>query len=368
MPTQSAQKRVVVHGNAEGAGHDLQTSLALARWLAEILGWPFGESWQQERAAAPQQPLYFMPTQTLVGEQLDELGISGVDDLLGGYVQHGFVATKAISHPLVAQARQQPAGWNPQFCERVRDVVLPGVTVFDPRDAREAAVTGLQRGALRVKQVEACGGQGQAVIRDADELEQWLRSLGPDVWAKGIVLEENLQQAVTHSVGQTLIDGLLMTYHGQQDQIENDRGESVYAGSALLLVRGDYIELLARELAPDVRRAIEYARTFDTAAALSFPGFFASRRNYDVVQGLGSDGELKVGVLEQSWRIGGATGAELAALQAFRRRPQTNAVRASTHETHIEQPVPEEARELYRGPDSKGDFLLKYARIDAYDC
>ena len=335
MSAQSTQKRVVLHSNAEGAGHDLQTSLALARWLAEILGWSFSESWQQEKQSAPQQALYFVPTQTLIGEQLDELGITGVDDLLGGYVQHAFIATKAISHPLVAQARKQPEGWSPQFCERVRDVVLPGVTVFDPEDAREAAVAGLSRGALRVKQVEACGGQGQAVLHDADELEQWLRGLAPQVWAEGVVLEENLQQAVTHSVGQTLIDGLLMTYHGQQDQTENARGESVYGGSDLLLVRGDYIELLARELDPDVRRAIEYARTFDTAAALSFPGFFASRRNYDVVQGLGSDGELKVGVLEQSWRIGGATGAELAALHAFRQRPQTDAVRASTHETHV---------------------------------
>lgn len=366
MPAPLTEKKVVVHSNAEGAGHDMQTSVALARWLAEILGWSFGGIWQKDAMA--KQALYFVPTQTLIGGQLGELGIKGVDELLGGYVQHPFIATKAISHPLVAQAKNQPEGWNPQFCERVRDVVLPGVTVFDLEDAREAGVAGLQRGALRVKQVEACGGQGQAVLRDARELEQWLDTLDPAVCAQGIVLEENLQQTLTYSVGQTLIDGLLMTYYGQQDQTENARGESVYAGSELVLVRGDYIELLARELDPDVRRAIEYARTFDTAAALSFPGFFASRRNYDVVQGVGNDGELKVGVLEQSWRVGGATGAELAALQAFRQRSQTNAVRASTHETHVEQPLPDGARELYRGPDSNGDFLLKYARVDAYDC
>jgi len=368
MPAQSAHKWVVVHSNAEGTGHDLQTSLALARWLAEILGWSFGDIWQQGKVFGPPQALYFVPTQTLIGEQLSELGIKGGDELLGGYVQYAFIATKAISHPLLAQARTQPLGWNPQFCERVRDVVLPGVTVFDVDDAREAGLAGLRRGALRVKQVEACGGEGQAVLHDTDDLEQWLRSVDPQTWGKGVVLEENLRQTVTHSVGQTLIDGLLMTYHGQQAQIENARGESVYGGSDLLLVRGDYIELLARELEPDVRRAIEYARTFDTAAALSFPGFFASRRNYDVVQGLGNDGELKVGVLEQSWRVGGATGAELAALHAFRQRPQTNAVRASTHETHVEQALPDGARELYRGPDNHGDFLLKYARIEAYDC
>jgi hypothetical protein len=226
----------------------------------------------------------------------------------------------------------------------------------------------LRKGALRVKQVEASGGSGQAVLHNQNDVEKWLSRLDAATCGHGIVLEENLNESVTYSVGQTLIDGLLMTYFGQQEQKQNSRGESVYGGSELLIVRGDYIELLARELKPDVRRAIEYARTYDTAAALSFPGFFASRRNYDVVQGQGSDGSLKVGVLEQSWRVGGATGAELAALQAFRKRPQTNAVRASTHEKHEEQAAPEGARVLYSGPDGNGDFLLKFARIDAYDC
>ncbi|NWB28920.1 DUF3182 family protein [Pseudomonas gingeri] len=365
MPAQPMQKCVVAHGNVGALHHELETNRALARWLAEILGWPFADTGCND--SNPMPALYFVPTQTLVGEELDELGISGVDDLLGGYVQHAFIATKAISHPLIADARARPEGWNPQFGERVRDVVLAGVTVFDHNDARRAATEGLRRGALRVKQVEACGGTGQAVLRTAQDLMQWLDDLDAAVCAKGIVLEENLEQAITHSVGQTLIDGLLMTYHGRQSQTRNTRGECVYAGSDLLLVRGDYIELLARELTPDVRRAIEYARTYDTAAALSFPGFFASRRNYDVVQGLAGDGQPTVGVLEQSWRVGGATGAELAALQAFRERPRMSAVRASTHEIHTEQTLPQEARVLYRGHDRHGDCLLKYARIDAYD-
>lgn len=365
MSARLIQKCVVVHADSGGSGHDLQTTQALARWLAEILGWSFRENGQADNS---QQPLYWVPTETLIGEQLDELNISGADDLLGGYVQHPFVATKAISHPLIAQARSQPDGWNPQFCERVRDVVLPGVTVFDPEDARQAAMAGLRKGALRVKQVEASGGSCQTVLHNQNDVEKWLSKLDAATCGHGIVLEENLNESVTYSVGQTLIDGLLMTYFGQQEQKQNSRGESVYGGSELLIVRGDYIELLARELKPDVRRAIEYARTYDTAAALSFPGFFASRRNYDVVQGQGSDGSLKVGVLEQSWRVGGATGAELAALQALRERPQTNAVRASTHEKHEEQAAPEGARVLYSGPDGNGDFLLKFARIDAYDC
>lgn len=44
----------------------------------------------------------------------------------------------------------------------------------------------------------------------------------------------------------------------------------------------------------------------DAAALDCFPGFFASRRNYHIGQGRDAKGRFKSGVLEQSWRIGGA--------------------------------------------------------------
>ena len=70
-----------------------------------------------------------------------------------------------------------------------------------------------------------------------------------------------------------------------------------------------------------MRQAIEYARIFDTAAAIFFPGCFASRRNYDIAQGRDGNGRERFGVLEQSWRVGGASSAEIAALEAFRADP-----------------------------------------------
>ena len=44
----------------------------------------------------------------------------------------------------------------------------------------------------------------------------------------------------------------------------------------------------------------------------AFPGLFASRCNYDVVTGADGVGKHHSGVLEQSWRAGGASGAEIA--------------------------------------------------------
>ncbi|MFT2633356.1 DUF3182 family protein, partial [Escherichia coli] len=78
-----------------------------------------------------------------------------------------------------------------------------------------------------------------------------------------------------------------------------------------------------------------------------FPGFFASRVNYDVAQGRNAAGHWRSGVLEQSWRVGGATGAEIAALEIFRRAPERRAVRASTFEVYGAAMVPPQAIVAY---------------------
>lgn len=65
--------------------------------------------------------------------------------------------------------------------------------------------------------------------------------------------------------------------------------------------------------------------------------------------------------------MGGASSAELAALQVFVEAPQTSAVRVSSVETYTEQPLPPGAREVYRGAAHNGDFLLKYVTVQSYD-
>src|SRR5205085_11684990 len=103
---------------------------------------------------------------------------------------------------------------------------------------------------------------------------------------------------------------------------------AVYGGSDLIVVRGDYEVLIELDLAPEARVAVAQAREFDAAVAQEFPGLFASRRNYDVAQGTDAAGRWRSGVLEQSWRIGGASGPEVAALQLFRDDPALTAVHA----------------------------------------
>lgn len=347
--------------------HEVETNRELARWLAHILGLRFGGSYSADRHAG--QNVYLLPTQTLVGpDQIQPLGVKGPKDLWGGYVEHDFIGTKAISHGVLNEQAVVPPGWSPLFAELTRDVVLEGISVFSPDDARPAAMRLLQGGPVRLKPVHACAGRGQEVVGSLDEFEAILaRPDATRLFTEGVVLEQDLSDVVTHSVGQSLVGEHLFSYCGDQYLTPDGQGEPVYGGSNLLVVPGDYDHLLALALPDDVRLAIEQARVFDRAADKAYPAFFASRRNYDIAQGLASDGQRRSGVLEQSWRLGGASSAEVAALQSFVRNPGLRAVCVSSVETYTDVPLPEDAIEVYRGPAERSDFLLKYVRVKTYD-
>lgn len=368
MTPTNRKKAVVAHSVRPDAPlHEVETNRALARWLAQILGLDYGASYSADLHSPAD--LYLLPTQTLIGAaQALSLGVKGPEDLWGGYVDHDFICTKAITHGLHAPDAVAPEGWSPLFAERVRGVVLDGLSVFAMEDARIAATQLLDSGTIRLKPVHACAGRGQEVIESLKQLELILaRPDMPELFAQGVVLEQDLQEVVTHSVGQSFIGGRVFSYCGEQYLTQDGQGEAVYGGSSLLVVPGYYDALLALALDDDVRLAIEQAQVFDNAADEAYPGFYASRRNYDIAQGLDSQGTRRSGVLEQSWRMGGASSAEVAALQSFINDPGLRAIRVSSVETYIDQPLPAHAIEIYRGPAEQGDFLLKYVTVQPYD-
>ena len=362
------KKWIVAHSTREGAPqHEVETNRALARWLAQILGLKFGGSYDPQKHTG--RELYLLPTQTLVGPaQARALQVKGPEDLWGGYVDHDFICTKAISHGLLSPEAKAPEGWSPLFCERVRDVVLAGLSVFALEDARPAAERLLYSGPIRLKPVHACAGRGQEVIHSLDAFEAVLaRPEAAQMFSEGVVLEQDLHDVVTHSVGQSFIGDHVFSYCGEQYLTKDGQGEEVYGGSNLLVVPGGYDDLLELELPDDVRQAIEQAQVFDAAADEAYPGFYASRRNYDIAQGLDSEGQRRSGVLEQSWRMGGASSAEVAALQSFINHPGLKAIHVSSVETYVDQALPADAIEVYRGPAENSDFLLKYVTVKSYD-
>ncbi len=346
--------------------HERATRTGIARRLAVLKGFEFGGTY--EASARPPAPLYFVPSDTLVGQDLpNELGIRDEHDLFGGIVPFAFVATKALTHPLTGPDARAPAGWSHEFGCRVRDAVHAGWSAFSIADARRAGLRLLEKGPVRLKPVRATGGGGQVVVRAEAELDAALEAMEPsEVEGHGLVLEEHLTDVVTFSVGQVRVSDLAAAYHGTQQLTRDNTGREVYGGSRLVCVRGGFEALLGLDLPEDVRPAVAQARAYDAAAVACFPGLIASRRNYDVLRGLDDEGGWRSGVLEQSWRVGGASGAEVAALEAFRADPALRTVRSSTVEVYGEGvPPPPHAIVYFRGVDDQVGPITKYAMVEA---
>ena len=345
--------------------HEHCVHLKLAERLAQLLN---------TQVVVPTEPptsddnFYFLPTETLIEPaRYQAMGITSAHDLFGGLVTRPYMATKAISHPLPANARY-PLGWTDDFARQASDALLRGYTVFSLDDARCAAALLLRDGSLRIKPVLATAGRGQVVVTSMNEAEQALAGLDEKALALwGLTLEENLTQVQTFSVGQALVAGILCSYYGTQQLTRDHAGEEIYGGSDLVLVRGDYDTLLQLELEDPLRLAITQARIYEQAALQNLPGFIASRRNYDVARGLNNEGKPRSGVLEQSWRIGGASSAEILALQAFAADPALMRLRASTHEVFSTPDLPADATVFYQGDDSELGRICKYARLRDYD-
>ena len=346
--------------------HETVTRNELGRRLAALLGYRFAGAYVAARSYPSH--VYFLPAATMVGiEAAARLGIHGETDLFGAVVPHEFMGTKTITHPLVEGHAYAPDGWCHGFCDAVRHAVLAGYAAFAVPDVRRAAERMLSRGPARLKRASGIGGNGQRVVHSTEEIDAALAWLDVDeVGTLGIVIEENLSEVTTFSVGQVRVGGLAGSYCGTQHLTSNNRGAEVYGGSSLLVARGDFDALLAQPLGPESREAIRLARAYDAAARTHLPGMFASRRNYDVVTGRNPHGEPCAGVLEQSWRMGGASGAEIAALQAFQDEPERTVVRASSSEVYGECEVPADAIVYFRGDDERVGRLTKYTVVEAH--
>ncbi len=353
--------------NEDRSSHEAITRRALAERLAVLKGYEYAGDYAP--AGICEGSRYIVPGETLVGaDTAKALGIASADDFFGGVVPFPFVGTKTITHPLIAAQAQAPEGWSGEFARTVRRAVLPGFSAFSLEDAQSGGESLLERGPVRVKPALAIGGRGQVVAFDANGLSSALEAIDLQVLETcGVVIEQNLIDVTTFSVGQVAVDDLVATYYGTQKLTTDHAGERVYGGSDLTVARGGFAALLALDIDDDIRTAIEQAQVYDAAARRCFAGFFASRRNYDIVRGCGAAGAIHSGVLEQSWRIGGASGAEIAALEAFRADEALDIICAECTEVYDEKArTPRDAVVHFRGDDAEVGCLTKYTVVKPY--
>lgn len=365
-PCRDKSAVVLLQAKAKTTEHEQHAQHALGIKVAKLLGCPFLGNYEA-KAPVPSN-LYYIPTDTLIGrDKYKLLGIDSRDDFFGGLVSHPFMATKAITHPLFGANAQRPIGWPLGFAQQTNDAVLRGYTVFDLDEALQAGNQLLRNGPLRVKPVRATAGRGQIRITTPKELATTLAALNQEEVASwGLVLEEDLIDVSTYSVGQVTLGGITVSYFGTQQLTHDNTGEQVYGGSDLRLVRGGYEQLLQLQPAAHIRLAIRQAQTYEQAAFATLPDFIASRRNYDVAQGLDAQGRQRSGVLEQSWRIGGASGAEILALLTLAEAPSLHCIRASTHEIYGDATPPLHASVLYQGDDPEVGRISKFAVVEPY--
>ncbi len=364
----TAKSEVVLLGTHKKlATHETVVQQAVGEKIAALLGATFTGTY--DAALHQGRALYYIPSDTLIGKvEGDALNIRTIDDFFGGLIDHPFMATKAISHPLIKDATAHPTGWSERFFEDAAGAVLSGFSVFNEPDGRRAGRQLLRDGPVRVKPVLATAGRGQVVVTSELELDNALADQNlTEVEEWGLVLEQDLKNVVTYSVGQVQVAGIIVSYHGTQSLTQDNNGETVYGGSQLQLVRGGYDKLLEQNLKCDVRRSVIQAMAYENAALKSFPDFLASRRNYDIAHGINSRGQACSGVLEQSWRIGGASPAEVEALVAFAADPALQRIGASSHEIYGQTILPGRARVLYQGDDPDVGLISKFTQVQPYD-
>lgn len=369
MPRQKSANGVVVRypksDKSSASGHENVSLSMIAGKLAALKGYDYSEEYGSHCASYPH--VYFIPDETLTETQAQALSIFGESDLFGGIVPYPFVATKLITHELYESAAA-PVGWSPELGEWLRGIVLPGYSAFRIADARRAGLSLLEQGPVRVKIGWGVGGRGQVSVANPRELQTALDKLDPAAVSRsGVVLETDISEKTTYSVGQIQVCGMQISYYGSQTLTLNGKGEEVYGGSSLILVRGGFSDLLLLKIEPAAVAAIALAREYDAAVSRAYPGLIASRRNYDVIHGHDASLYPVTGVLEQSWRVGGASPAEISALDAFLKRPDLNVVQASCVEAYGEHEPPSHAVVYFCDVDRRVGRITKYSMVVDYE-
>ncbi|MEQ7868603.1 DUF3182 family protein [Xanthomonas sp. WHRI 8393] len=343
-------------------GQERATHAWVCGEIARLLGVRGAGHASDFKHAVP-ETVFHVPDETLTSEQAHGLGIDDAADLLGGIVPHAFLATKVIGHPLIADHAASITGWNKALATALIPATLAGYTVFSRIDALRALELLLPDGGVRLKLPTGVGGNGQWRIAGAAHLAQVLDSL-PEHYLRthGAVLERNILQPVTHSVGELCLAGVQIAYYGTQCSVRNMQDEEVYGGSSLHVYRGSLEALAATALPSLQQRVVEQACRYDRFITAAYPGLHISRRNYDVVSGDDGQAGPVCGVLEQSWRVGGATPAELAAISSFQDDASLQWVHASTHEIYQGEP-PADAQIYYRAERAGPGPRFKYRRV-----
>ncbi|MBV9706042.1 MAG: DUF3182 family protein [Chloroflexi bacterium] len=327
--------------------------------MVDAYGWALGGKYPSMHVETGE--VFFFPHDTLImhPQEARKMGIKSESDLYGGLVPEPFLATKVIVHPLVSNTAQHPHMWSDTFAQTRKQDGCMGYAVFSKEDARKASAQLLQEyGAIRGKDPTRSGGRGQIVIRTHAEIEAAIVNINQKNLEKyGYIFETHLQDTEILSIGQSKVNGDIISYYGLQRQkcIGEERAE--YAGTDLVVVRGGYNQLFQiGSVTEHLHQAIEQVVRFHRALSY-YEEILASRMNVDVVQGYDEKAGNWLSILtDPALRPGGAP--ELQAQIAMKQDPEAKVVYASSYDGYYqegeEKPVlPDGATVHFHGRDDE---------------
>lgn len=275
-------------------------------------------------AARPASDSYFMPYSAVHEPLARACGISGDGDLYGGIVREPAHADKAMLHELASATAMHPRWYSWAFARALHGAVLPGFTVFSPDDAACAFELMRRRGIVpRFKDPSATGGLGQSLVRSQADLAEALQAHGDRLVKTGAILEADLSDAATITVGWVRIGGKEFSWCGRPYDVVVD-GQTRFGGNEIRVVRGGLGRV--EQYIQDERDLIAIRQACTVSGAYRLLGTVAARATLDAVQGVDTPGKLRSGITDPSLRPSASSAAEVRALEAFIEHPDAESV------------------------------------------
>ncbi len=296
----------------------------VAKYIADYLGVPYSG----EMLGGVEGNVYYVPPVTQERKSLIADVIKSEEDFYGLIVDDFNHVGKSILHKSVSS--KVPGFYSFEFAKSVEDLVVPGVTVFSKENTEYGYTTvkGVGDFDIRLKLSDRSDGHGQFLLKNIEEVRNVFESLEDKyVNDKGLVLEANVKEAKTISIGFTVLGSDTFSFLAiQKNDIAPEDGRDRYMGANVRVVRGGMNNLKKIAENPDEQKAIEVVGQFYKKYKSFNP--IASRLSFDFLYGLDNKGNTLSGVTDITGRLGGTCPALVLAATEFKQNPYLSTVKS----------------------------------------
>lgn len=314
-------------------GFKIERNGSIAERVAQHIGLPYNKI---PLYGPPHEKTYVVPGTVLSQDMASQLLIETERDLYGTTTPITDHVGKSILH--VTMAENPPSFYQQEFAKTVeaRALVLPGLTVFSPRELEEAyAIVGKPKNLYRLKAANDSDGNGQYLIEDMNHLHALLAKIGEDVVTQqGLVIEPNLLNNLTVSAGQFELGDDRYVFVANQKNGSRDGRDAYLGGNNIVVARGGFNELLnILERRGDTRmQSVQKADLFLKLYFEHFKDLISSRISVDVLSGTHPHyNERLSGVTDITPRLGGLCPATILAALQLQQHPRQEAVVAQVN-------------------------------------